>query len=138
MIWFDNISCVRTTSYYVQQLYALNKGTHTLSLTMNKKNVTGAEGQNGLFASAVRDKDKQEYIVKVANTSGQKQPVSLRFEGLGKKDQLTSGKCIKPNTSDPNAENTIENPHRIVPEESVVTINRNLQYGIGSSYVCNI
>ena len=52
MIWFDNLNSVRTTSYYVQQLYAQNKGTNVLPLTMNKKNVTGAEGQNGLFASA--------------------------------------------------------------------------------------
>ena len=40
-----------------------------LPLTMNKRNVTGAEGQNGLFASAVYDKNKNELIVKVANTS---------------------------------------------------------------------
>jgi alpha-L-arabinofuranosidase len=126
MIWFDNLNCVRTASYYVQQLYALNKGTHTLTLTMDKKNVTGTEGQNGLFASAVWDKDKQEYIVKVANTSGQKQPVSLKFDGLGKKDQLTNGKCIKLNASDLDTDNTIENPHRIVPEESVVSINGNM------------
>ena len=44
MIWFDNLNFVRTTSYYVQQLYAQNKGTNVLPLTMNKKNVTGAEG----------------------------------------------------------------------------------------------
>ncbi len=125
MIWFDNMDCVRTASYYVQQLYALNKGTHTLTLTMNKKNVTGAEGQNGLFASAVWDKDRQEYIVKVANTSGQKQPLSLTFDGLGKNDLLTNGKCIKLNAADPDADNTIENPHRIVPGESAVVINGN-------------
>ena len=125
MIWFDNMDCVRTASYYVQQLYALNKGTHTLTLTMNKKNVTGAEGQNGLFASAVWDKDRQEYIVKVANTSGQKQPLSLTFDGLGKNDLLTNGKRIKLNAPDPDADNTIENPHRIVPGESAVVINGN-------------
>lgn len=59
MIWFDNLNSVRTTSYYVQQLFAQNKGTNVLPLTMNKKNVTGAEGQNGLFASAVYDKDNE-------------------------------------------------------------------------------
>lgn len=37
MIWFDNMNCVRTASYYVQQLYAVNKGTNVLQLTMNKK-----------------------------------------------------------------------------------------------------
>ena len=77
MIWFDNLNSVRTTSYYVQQLFAHNKGTNVLPLTMNKKNVTGAEGQNGLFASAVYDKDKNELIVKVANTSATVQPISL-------------------------------------------------------------
>lgn len=82
MIWFDNLNSVRTTSYYVQQLFAHNKGTNVLPLTMNKKNVTGAEGQNGLFASAVYDKDKNELIVKVANTSATVQPISLNFEGL--------------------------------------------------------
>lgn len=56
MIWFDNLNSVRTVSYYVQQLFATHKGTNVLSLTMNKKPVTGAEGQNGLFASAVCDK----------------------------------------------------------------------------------
>lgn len=77
MIWFDNLNSVRTVSYYVQQLFATHKGTNVLSLTMNKKPVTGAEGQNGLFASAVCDKNKNEIIVKVANTSDKKQPLSL-------------------------------------------------------------
>ena len=58
MIWFDNLNSVCTVSYYVQQLFATHKGTNVLSLTMNKKPVTGAEGQNGLFASAVCDKNK--------------------------------------------------------------------------------
>ena len=46
MIWFDNLNSVRTVSYYVQQLFATHKGTNVLSLTMNKKPVTGAEEQN--------------------------------------------------------------------------------------------
>ncbi len=86
MIWFDNLNSVRTVSYYVQQLYAQNKGTNVLPLTMNKKSVTGAEGQNGLFASAVYDKDKNELIVKVANTSNTAQSISLNFAGLKKQD----------------------------------------------------
>ena len=53
LIWFDNLDVVRTSSYYVQQLYATYKGTNVLPLTMNGKPVTGAEGQDGLFASSV-------------------------------------------------------------------------------------
>ena len=100
MIWFDNLNSVRTVSYYVQQLFATHKGTNVLSLTMNKKPVTGAEGQNGLFASAVCDKNKNEIIVKVANTSDKKQPLSLIFNGLKKKEVLSGARCIKLSSAD--------------------------------------
>ena len=125
MIWFDNLNSVRTTSYYVQQLYAQNKGTNVLPLTMNKKNVTGAEGQNGLFASAVYDKDKNELIVKVANTSATAQPISLNFEGLKKQDVLSNGRCIKLRSLDLDKDNTLEQPFAIVPQETPVSIEGN-------------
>lgn len=123
MIWFDNLNSVRTASYLVQQLYAINKGSHVLPLTMNGKNVTGADGQNGLFASAVWDKDNQTYIVKVVNTSAHTQPITLNFAGLGKKDVLANGKCIKLHTSDIDGDNTLEHPAAIVPQESPVAID---------------
>ena len=126
MIWFDNLNSVRTTSYYVQQLYAQNKGTNVLPLTMNKKNVTGAEGQNGLFASAVYDKDKNELIVKVANTSATAQPISLNFEGLKKQDVLSNGRCIKLRSLDLDKDNTLEQPFAIVPQETPVSIEGNV------------
>ena len=126
LIWFDNLNCVRTVSYYVQQLYATNKGTHTLSLTMNNKNVTGAEDQNGLFASAVWDQDKSEYIVKTVNTSDRKQSIRFIFEGLGKRDLLTNGKCILLKSKDLDEDNTLDNPNRIQPVERVVSIQDNL------------
>ena len=126
MIWFDNLNSVRTTSYYVQQLYAQNKGTNVLPLTMNKKNVTGAEGQNGLFASAVYDKDKNELIVKVANTSATIQPITLNFEGLKKQDVLSDGRCIKLRSLDLDKDNTLEQPFAIVPQETPVSIEGNV------------
>lgn len=126
MIWFDNLNSVRTTSHYVQQLYAQNKGTNVLPLTMNKKNVTGAEGQNGLFASAVYDKDKNELIVKVANTSATIQPISLNFEGLKKQDVLSNGRCIKLRSLDLDKDNTLEQPFAIVPQETPVSIEGNV------------
>ncbi len=123
MIWFDNLNSVRTVSYYVQQLYGHHKGTNVLSLTMDKKPVAGTEGQNGLFASAVYDKDKKEIIVKVANTSDKAQPLSLKFEGLKKQDVLSDGRCIKLRSADPNKDNTIEQPSAIQPQEIPVSID---------------
>lgn len=126
MIWFDNLNSVRTTSYYVQQLFAHNKGTNVLPLTMNKKKVTGAEGQNGLFASAVYDKDKNELIVKVVNTSATAQPISLNFEGLKKQDVLSDGRCIKLHSLDLDKDNTLEQPSAITPQETPVSIEGNV------------
>lgn len=123
MIWFDNLNSVRTTSYYVQQLYGLYKGTNVLSLTMDKKTVTGAEGQNGLFASAVYDKNKAEYIVKVANTSDNTQSLTLRFDGLKKTVALSDGRCIKLTSLDMDKDNTVENPSMILPQETNLKVS---------------
>jgi len=126
LIWYDNLNSVRTSSYYVQQLYSLNKGTHSLALTMNNRNVTGADGQNGLFASAVHDAKTGEYIVKVANTSSTTQTVILNFSDLGKKKVFTSGKCITLSSSDLNIDNTVEKPSVIKPAESAMTVSDNV------------
>lgn len=125
MIWFDNLNTVRTSSYYVQQLFAHNKGSNVLTLKMDNRNVTGAEGQNGLFASAVYEKSDNSYIVKVANTSDKAQPLKLRFDGLKKNEQLTNGKVIKLRSTDIDSDNTLDNPNVIVPKESNLSVAGN-------------
>ncbi len=123
MIWFDNLRSVRTCSYYVQQLYGTYKGTNVLTLTMDKKPVTGAEGQNGLFASAVTDKNSGEIIVKVANTSDQAQPLTLKLEGMKKNAALTNGRCIKLTTPNLDEDNTVDHPDNIVPKECALQVS---------------
>lgn len=123
MIWFDNLESVPTSSYYVQQLYAKNKGTNVLPLTMDKKPVTGAEGQNGLFASSVLDKNTGEYIVKVANTGTEPQSLTLNFAGMKKGKALTSCRVITLDAPTPDSENTLENPTLVTPKESTLPIS---------------
>jgi alpha-L-arabinofuranosidase len=126
MIWFDNLRSMKSVSYYVQQLYANNKGTNVLSLTMNAKPVTGASGQNGLFASAVVDNNKNEIIIKIANTSDKVQAISINFNGLKKNEKLTDGLCINLHSDNLDGENTLEQPNAIIPEESSVNIEGNI------------
>ncbi len=83
LIWYDNLRSFRTVSWHVQQLYGQYRGTNCLKLTMDGANVTGAEGQDGLFASAVLDGNK--IYVKVVNTTDKEQELSLNFTGLKKK-----------------------------------------------------
>lgn len=123
MIWFDNLHSVKTVSYYVQQLFSLNKGTHVLPLTMNGIAITGADGQNGLFASAVWDNDQSEVIVKIVNTSEKRQPLQINVNGLKKSENLSNGRVIQLKSDEPDAENTIANPTLIVPVESEIVID---------------
>ena len=118
MIWYDNTRMFKTVSYYVQQMYACNKGTNVLPLTMNGKAVAGQEGQDGLFASAVVDKKKGEVIVKVANTSDKTQEVTLNLNGLkgSRSVSLTTLQC-----DNMDAENTLDNPNKIRPVETTAT-----------------
>lgn len=118
MIWYDNTRMFKSVSYYVQQMYACNKGTNVLPLTMNGKSVAGQEGQDGLFASAVVDKKKGEIIVKVANTSDKAQDVTLNLNGL-KGSRSATATTLRSDNMD--AENTLDNPNLIRPVETTAT-----------------
>lgn len=126
LIWFDNLRSVRSCSWHVQALYGHNKGTNVVPLTMNKKAVSGQEGQNGLFASAAWDEPTQTYIVKIANTSDKAQKVNLEFKGLKKSVKLGEGKCITLHSDNLEAENTLDNPNLVTPKESSVHIEGNI------------
>ena len=118
MIWYGNTRMFKSVSYYVQQMYACNKGTNVLPLTMNGKSVAGQEGQDGLFASAVVDKKKGEIIVKVANTSDKAQDVTLNLNGL-KGSRSATATTLQSDNMD--AENTLDNPNLIRPVETTAT-----------------
>ena len=116
LIWFDNLRSMRTASWHVQHLYGQYKGENVLRLTMGGVPVTGAEGQEGLFASAV--KDGNLIYVKVANTSETAQPLCFNFTGLKKKDPGVKGVKRVVFASDRLYEdNTLDEPDAIVPAE---------------------
>jgi alpha-L-arabinofuranosidase len=74
MIYFTGTSVVRTTNYYVQQLFARNSGDHALATTI-------APNAAQLAVSSVRDSKSGDVIVKLVNGSGSAQDLSLRLEG---------------------------------------------------------
>ena len=119
-IWYDNLRKFNSCAYYVQQLYSLNKGTNMLTLTMNGKAVAGNPDQDGLFASAVFDKNTNEVIIKVVNTSDKAQDVILNLKGM-KGSHATQ--LITFHSDNLTAENTLEEPEKIIPQTSSMTVN---------------
>lgn len=109
LIWFDNLTSVRSANYYVQQLYGLNKGTNVLKLTENGKVV---EGEDGLYATACLDKNTKSYIVKIANTSNEEKDITVTFNGLKK---LNVGNVTVLHADNLQAENKINHKDAVVP-----------------------
>ena len=114
LIWYDNLRVFKSCSYYVQQMYAANKGTNVLPLTMDKQSVAGKEGQDGLYASSVLDKNSGEIIIKVVNTSKTPQPVSIQL--LGMKGEY-SAETLTLSHNGMDDENTLDNPEKITPKQ---------------------
>jgi alpha-L-arabinofuranosidase len=123
----------KTVSYYVQQMYATNKGTHVLSLTTPAKTmvstnrpkkgkpqpVANQEGQNGLFASAAFDKDAGEVIVKVVNTSKEVQAITLNLKDLS---GAVTAQTLTLNHQGMDDENSIQRPELIIPKKGSVSV----------------
>lgn len=117
LIWYDNVRMFKSVSYYVQQMYAMNKGTNVLPMKMNGKVIAGQEGQDGMFASAVVDKTTGTVIVKVINTGKTAQPISINLEGM--KGEKTAQTITLTNT-EMDADNTLDKPENITPKDGSI------------------
>jgi len=120
LIWFDNLNCVKTPNYYVQQLYAHNPGTHVLTTKCQQQPL---EGQEGLYASSVLDKNKNQILLKIVNVSNEKRLVKYSLAGL--KPTMRQATVTIFQNPDMNAENNLENPLKVVPVEKNIKVDGN-------------
>jgi alpha-N-arabinofuranosidase len=121
MIWFNNLQSYGSANYYVQQLFSTNKGTDLLSITQDGKALIG---QHNLYASAVKDVNSKEIIVKLVNTASTASDISIDLKGakLGAKGSLI--RLISANLQD---ENTFADPKKITPKQSEYKITKGSQ-----------
>lgn len=126
LIWFDNSSIARTSSYYVQQLFSQNKGTRIIPILWDSKPIAGKEGQDGLFASAVIDDPASAAIVKIVNTADHPSDIAIDFRLPKAIKQIAGMEIITLKSSDPMAENTVGN------EETVFPVSDTVNHAIGT------
>lgn len=112
LLWFNNLEAYGSANYYVQKLFATNRGTDLINITKDGKAVTG---QNNLYASAVKDVNTKEVIVKLVNTAATAQEVSVDLKGSKLQPKGTLTTLTSPNLQD---ENSFANPKKISPTES--------------------
>lgn len=113
LIWFDNLDSFRTASWHVQQMYSEYKGERVLKTTSGGTPLCGAEGQDGLFVSAVLDKDR--IYLKIVNTSADEQKVQLNFKGLKKRQKIEAQQKVNLHSYDLYEDNSLDEPNAFEP-----------------------
>lgn len=132
MIWFNNLESYGTPNYYVQKLYATNRGTDLISVTQDGENLVG---QDELYASATLDTEANEVVVKLVNTSSEAQEVTLNFDGKKLKGK---GKAIVLKEADLNKENSFESQQEISPVTEELKVKKEVLNYTAAAYSLNV
>ncbi|KAF7302852.1 hypothetical protein MKEN_01247400 [Mycena kentingensis (nom. inval.)] len=116
IITYDAMRMVKSTSYYVQQMFSLNKGTHVLSTVPAPSTDTVP-----LFWAASYNNETDVVFLKVSNT-GPTDLVANIFLSTPATSLFASAVSLSspPLSLDPvsgqfNVSNTLEKPHQIIP-----------------------
>jgi alpha-L-arabinofuranosidase len=108
LIWVNNLRTLKTTDYYVQQLFSLHKGTKVVPITMDNEVIAG---KDSLYASASFDEKSRKLIIKVVNASS---VAKKRAIDIGKK--AINASVIELQSDDLSAMNSFENPEKVSPK----------------------
>lgn len=134
LIWFDNLGHVLTPNYYVQQLFAQNKGTHALRTTSAESDL---KGQRNIYATSAIDKEKSQLIIKIVNTNDQPQNISIDLY-KNKYKLADQGQVTILQADQLEKTNSLKNPQNIVPTTTTLPVKGNnieLNTGKYSFYV---
>ena len=118
LIWFDNLNAVATPNYFVQKLFAANKGSYTVSILKDKEVIAG---KDSVFASATIDEVSKELILKLVNISRKSVPLKFSFAGGSVKSQNATMEVLKNN--DLTAWNSFSNPSNVGIELQEVKVS---------------
>lgn len=117
LIWFDNLRAYGTPNYYVQKLFATNRGTRVLPVLLDG---SPKNGRDDLFASAALDERTGEIILKVVNTSRSAREARVNLAGAA--GVKPTGRAFVLSSTDLKAENSLDEPTRIAPVERPLSV----------------
>jgi alpha-N-arabinofuranosidase len=111
LIGYDANSSYGSPSYYAQVMFSNHVGTETVA-----SDLEGAGDR--LFYSVTRDPAKGIVYLKIVNASSKAQDLKISLDGA--KDVKPTAKLIRMSAATTAATNSITDPKRVVPVESVV------------------
>ncbi|KZP13421.1 glycoside hydrolase family 51 protein [Athelia psychrophila] len=117
LIGFDAGSVIQSTSYYVQQMFSLNRGDVYLPSTLPSANGT-------LFWSVTKKNATNELFIKVANTIATAQNITFQLPF----SNVSSTGSVQLLTRPLNASNTPEVPDAVTPSIGDLTTNATFEW----------
>jgi len=119
LIWFDNLRSYGTPDYYVQKLFATNRGSVVVPMVGGGPGAVRGplEGQDSLFGSACIDSATNELIVKLVNTGNiAKNPV-IALAGVRKTAEQARLITLSASLD---AVNSLDRPLAVQPVETIM------------------
>ena len=123
LIGYDAMTSYGSPSYYAQAMFASHVGTEIVASEL--KGAQGSAAPDRLFYSVTKDAAKGIVYLKLVNASSAAQPLKISLDGV--KDVKGSAKLISLSGATTAETNTITDPRRVAPVESVVK-------GVGKSF----
>jgi alpha-N-arabinofuranosidase len=119
LLWFDNLTSFSTPNYYVQQLFSLNKGTGFLKtdLVLPASSAAGSGRTSSLYVSSTKDEKTGRVFIKAVNPTDRTVMADITLEGKQAYDRTASVITL---AGGPNDENSIDQPRKVAPKESVL------------------
>jgi alpha-L-arabinofuranosidase len=134
LIWFDNLQSYGTPDYYVQKLFATNRGSTVIPITGKGQPLTG---QDSLYGSACVDSASSEIIIKLVNTSSYPKDIIIQLDGVRRLP--ATAKYTSLTAATPEAANSLENPMAVSPVENTIQCRgKTLTQNIGAKTFCVI
>ena len=118
LIGYNALKSYGSPAYYAQVLFAQYLGDHTLKSTLE-----GAGPK--LFYSITGNAAKKRLFLKLVNASSTPQPVEINLSGA---KLAGTAKLVSLTAQDTQATNTIDDPDRIVPVESTLSVSSRLRH----------
>ncbi|MFO7369737.1 MAG: alpha-L-arabinofuranosidase C-terminal domain-containing protein [Bacteroidales bacterium] len=122
MIFFDNVTICPTPNYYVQKLFSVNQGDRYFDQVILKD-----QKDTLLAASCITDSKTGDVILKLVNAGSDEKIMKVNLSGFNNIQALAEQTVL---TGAADAENTIDNPSKVVPKVSSLKITKKFDYKV--------
>jgi hypothetical protein len=122
LLFVDGHTAIPSPSYYLLQMFSLNRGDVILKTdvdTYSRPPAAGTDSTPSIVAGATWEKDKRQIVLKVANTTLHNEVTDIIIQGASARSRMQ----ITQIKGEPEWENTADNPRQVFPLEQTAALS---------------